>query len=76
MSIILKFITFSLPETLSVKAIIIAKAEATHHLFKLEPTSTNALDRAELANVASEPELEKYKLYIWSTYIYFLTRLT
>ena len=30
-----------------------------NHLFKLEPTSTSALDRADLANVASEPELEE-----------------
>ena len=57
----------SLPETLPVKA----KAEATHHHFKLEPTSASAFDRADLANVASEPELEEYKLYIWSTYNYF-----
>ena len=47
MSIIMRFITSSLPETLP-------KAEATYHLFKLEPS---ALDRADLANVASEPEL-------------------
>ena len=59
MSIIIRFITSTLPEILPVKAIIIAKAEATHHLFKLEPTSTSALDRADLANVASEPELEE-----------------
>ena len=58
MSIIIRFITSTIPETLPVKAII-AKAEATHHLFKLEPTSTSALDRADLANVASEPELEE-----------------
>ena len=67
MSIIMKFITSSLPETLPVKA----KSEATHHLFKVEPTSTSALDKAYLANVASEPELEEYKLYTWSTYNYF-----
>ena len=60
MSIIMRLITSTFPETLPVKAIIIiAKAEATHHLFKLEPTSTSALDRGELANVASEPELEE-----------------
>ena len=63
MSIIMRFITSSFPETLPVKA----NAEATHHLFKVEPTSTSALDRAYLAN-ASEPELEEYKLYTWSTY--------
>ena len=69
MSIIMRFITSSLPETLPVKA----KAEATHHHFKLEPTSVSAFDRADLpmANVASEPELEEYKLYILSTYNYF-----
>ena len=50
-----------------------AKAEATCHLFKLEPTSTNALDRADLANVTSEPELEEY---ILSAYIYFQTGST
>ena len=44
MSIIMRFITSSFPETLPVKA----KAEATHHLFKVEPTSTSALDRANL----------------------------
>ena len=54
MSIIMRFITATLPETFSVKA----KAEATHHLFKVEPTSTSALDRADLAKVASEPELK------------------
>ena len=59
MSIILRFVTSTLSETLPVKAIIIAKAEATHHLFKPEPTSTSALDRADLANVTSEPEPEE-----------------
>ena len=59
MSIIMRYIASKLPEILHVKAIIIAKAEATHHLFKLEPTSTSALDRADLANVALEPELEE-----------------
>ena len=52
MSIIMRFIISTLSETLPVKAIFIAKAEATHHLFKLEPTSTSALDRADLASVA------------------------
>ena len=68
MPIIMRFLTSSLPETLPVKA---TGYIATHHLFKLEPTSTSALDRADLANVASEPELEEYTLYIWSTYNYF-----
>ena len=70
MSIIMRFITSKLPETLLVKAIL-QRQKLTHHLFKLEPTSTSALDRADLANVASEPELEEYKVYIWSTYNYF-----
>ena len=69
MPIIMRFITSSLPETLPVKATSIIVA--THHLFKLEPTSTSALDKADLANVASESELEEYTLYIWSTYNYF-----